>query len=601
MISAQKSIFSPRMDYNQWKPLGRGDPLKNDPTFDYVPPVLDQVHYWMEPESKSANNVSGGKKSEILILGVASKKPAKSPNYQPSAIDRKDTAYEPFQKFHQDKNSASYYTPNQRIARPNFFPSMTSQVIPLMSLAKQVLDRTLFSKVSESRMPYTVLMPPPMYTNSGDSSNSVTTPMTSRPPVTFPEPFTRNPGNKGVGVTVQESNLIYQSSSLGNQKEFEAVPSISWELPTSTETNKNTFGDSLTPPKSYMQIQFGPHNYSSNILEGSDSHHNVNYVTPPPLDESKMTFKGHVSDDNDISNSYVRIEKPQAQMDHHGFEINNIHPLPIIYPHAEPFRAPGNYYRPVSMQTIRDMETMKPPLATQSPIYARPTNPITNVLKKEQHLHPTSNYVASSSFIRSTFVTTPKPDMSSFVPTLPTTTNLPDMTTIPSPMSNNMVTTSEEMTTTQTLTTDPLFKHYKQPMEPLKGPLYLIIQGHSKVKTYKPAKQINGLMVQDSNEIPHKSVDYTIKHLHGYEDKEDLLQKADNIAKKRQARTGNLQTLKHVVQTGLGAINLESVKDEPKRRSDVGETELEAGYEVADHEGVTSEKYTKGIVEEALE
>lgn len=35
-----------------------------------------------------------------------------------------------------------------------------------------------------------------------------------------------------------------------------------------------------------------------------------------------------------------------------------------------------------------------------------------------------------------------------------------------------------------TMTTDEIFSHYKQPVEPLTGPMYLIIQGHSKVKTY---------------------------------------------------------------------------------------------------------------------
>lgn len=35
-----------------------------------------------------------------------------------------------------------------------------------------------------------------------------------------------------------------------------------------------------------------------------------------------------------------------------------------------------------------------------------------------------------------------------------------------------------------TMTTDEIFSHYKQPLEPLSGPMYLIIQGHSKVKTY---------------------------------------------------------------------------------------------------------------------
>lgn len=35
-----------------------------------------------------------------------------------------------------------------------------------------------------------------------------------------------------------------------------------------------------------------------------------------------------------------------------------------------------------------------------------------------------------------------------------------------------------------TMTTDEIFSHYKQPVEALTGPMYLIIQGHSRVKTY---------------------------------------------------------------------------------------------------------------------
>jgi hypothetical protein len=53
------------------------------------------------------------------------------------------------------------------------------------------------------------------------------------------------------------------------------------------------------------------------------------------------------------------------------------------------------------------------------------------------------------------------------------------------------------------MTTDPLFKHYKQPPEAIKGPMYLIIQGHSKVKKYGPGKidPISGISLQDSNEV----------------------------------------------------------------------------------------------------
>lgn len=54
------------MEYNEWMPVGRrGDPLKNDPTYDYSPPVLDRVRYWESGKDKSG---------DILLLGVSSKK-----------------------------------------------------------------------------------------------------------------------------------------------------------------------------------------------------------------------------------------------------------------------------------------------------------------------------------------------------------------------------------------------------------------------------------------------------------------------------------------------------------------------------------------------
>ncbi|XP_055548718.1 uncharacterized protein LOC129732168 [Wyeomyia smithii] len=63
-----RSMFSPRMEYNEWHPVGRGDPLKNDPTYDYSPPVLERVRYWPE------NMANKDKNSDILLLGVPSKK-----------------------------------------------------------------------------------------------------------------------------------------------------------------------------------------------------------------------------------------------------------------------------------------------------------------------------------------------------------------------------------------------------------------------------------------------------------------------------------------------------------------------------------------------
>jgi hypothetical protein len=77
------------MEYNEWQPVGRGDPLKEDPTFDYMPPVLDRVRYWRDGGSQINKN-------DILLLGVPSKKL--------SSIKQKD-------KFMYGPIKRTYYSP----------------------------------------------------------------------------------------------------------------------------------------------------------------------------------------------------------------------------------------------------------------------------------------------------------------------------------------------------------------------------------------------------------------------------------------------------------------------------------------------------------
>lgn len=62
------------MDYDEWTPLGRGDPLKNNPTFDYVPPVLDRVQYWLDSQQQQQHTTEPSSKRDILVLGVTAKK-----------------------------------------------------------------------------------------------------------------------------------------------------------------------------------------------------------------------------------------------------------------------------------------------------------------------------------------------------------------------------------------------------------------------------------------------------------------------------------------------------------------------------------------------
>ncbi|XP_008192063.3 mucin-2 [Tribolium castaneum] len=501
-----RGLFSPRMDYDQWKPLGRGDPLKNDPTYDYVPPVLDRVHYWIDPALRKPDPPLPGEnqKTEILLLGVSSKKPSTGTSI---ADSRKDT-FDSFlkfvdgPKFTNQRNNRPHYPMGSSYFPPNFYPK---------------------NKNNLPKNPYTVLMPPPMITKKPalSSPNPTTTDPTTTPATT---------AAKTEQVTVQAANLVYHSSSVGD-----------WKTETSTNLTPNPATNRLKPfrdeivfqkpfqlPESYIQIQFAPSRHNQTLVAAS-SDHNINYVTPPPLVEEVM-HKGQVSDDNlDISNTYVKIGKTEAAL------MGQPPPPPpmMVFSHVQ---HPLITQTPLTMQTIQSMQSMQPPPVTTSPVYTKSTNPILEALEKEE-------------------VTTERIETTTTVPTTTTTTSL---------------------------TTDPLFKHYKQPTEPLRGPLYLIIQGHSKVKTYGPSKQFHGIRVQETNEISDDEV----------RDKR-LLSKKEETANSREARSGKLQTLKHVIQTGLGAIDFSDVD-----RSDrVKETELHFGYEVG--EGVTRETYHKGIVEEA--
>lgn len=86
------------------------------------------------------------------------------------------------------------------------------------------------------------------------------------------------------------------------------------------------------------------------------------------------------------------------------------------------------------------------------------------------------------------------------------------------------------MTTTlppPAMTTDSMFSHYKQPEQPMRGPMYLIIEGHSKVKTYGLKnddileRHLPKIRQISNNQDPvvrrivdETPVEYRVKHLH---------------------------------------------------------------------------------------
>lgn len=654
-----RGLFSPRMDYDQWKPLGRGDPLQNDPTYDYVPPVLDRVHYWIEPPTKKQDSPAqhDGKKSEILVLGVSSKKPSSS---VPPADVRKDQ-FDPFLKFidgpkfyHHHHNSFNRLNPGQR--PPHSMPhNFHSQFY------KNKYDETNH-KPDEQRMPYTVLVPPPMppphmempIFNSQNPSPKLPQPTTQRP-VYMPPTATTAPRPS---VSVQEANLIYHSSSTGgnnqwhnNGNQFATLEAssqyVTWRTPTVKppvrntlqETNKvntikfpknSTEGQKSTsenkpfvfPSDTTGRIVFEQHSVydsssgqslqtpSMHIQTGSFQDISIPQ-TPLVLATSSPTLhilhvagaqpavthmavgnqpmhKGQVSDDT-IGNAYVNIGKPNAHIQKEitskSPDVSMNYPSTMMKPSVQmpllPLMYPNNQINSV----YTNMNT--PALINNGVPFSRRPGPITEdfTLQTMQTMQPPSPTMKASEKPE-LFTKRPNGFLQSILQKEFTITSPPSATTYTPTTAATAATPTEAATTTTaiaSLTTDPLFKHYKQPNEPLRGPMYLIIQGHSKVKNYGAShkENIHSVSMAETNEIPQTGEKYSVKHIHNR--KENF--KKDSKEETVRSRSKGARTLKDLLESGIGSL-------------DVKETLLGAKYEIGVDDGTAStEKYYKGIVE----
>ncbi|XP_063223105.1 amyloid beta A4 precursor protein-binding family B member 1-interacting protein [Bacillus rossius redtenbacheri] len=137
--------FSPRVDYDEWTPLGRGDPLKNDPTYDYVPPVLDRVHYWAHPSSRT----------QTPAAPLERRTPASPP------ASRKDV-FEPFLKFVERPKFGR--PPQRHFPRPQYETSVSApepQVIQHLQTVLLPPPAPPAVEVQVIRHLQTVLPPPP--------------------------------------------------------------------------------------------------------------------------------------------------------------------------------------------------------------------------------------------------------------------------------------------------------------------------------------------------------------------------------------------------------------------------------------------------------
>ncbi|XP_043501886.1 mucin-5AC [Polistes fuscatus] len=149
-------VFSPRMDYDEWTPLGRGDPLKNNPTFDYVPPVLDRVQYWLDSHTTEASA-----KRDILVLGVTAKKTSpKIPEQFLKFVDGpKFTRTNQDNTYRNDFTGSSGAEPPKVLRTTNFRNGLVDYRNQNRIQAASYYPSPYYNQKTK---PYTMMLPPPV-------------------------------------------------------------------------------------------------------------------------------------------------------------------------------------------------------------------------------------------------------------------------------------------------------------------------------------------------------------------------------------------------------------------------------------------------------
>ncbi|KYN04862.1 hypothetical protein ALC62_04246 [Cyphomyrmex costatus] len=157
------------MDYDEWTPLGRGDPLKNNPTFDYVPPVLDKVQYWLDSQQHTTEPSS---KRDILVLGVTAKKTSpKIPEQFLKFVDGPKftrTNSQDSISYRNDFTGSTGAEPPKIMRTTNF----RNGLIDYRNQNRlQPLPASYYPSPYYSQKPYTMMMPPPMIQKAETSTN----------------------------------------------------------------------------------------------------------------------------------------------------------------------------------------------------------------------------------------------------------------------------------------------------------------------------------------------------------------------------------------------------------------------------------------------
>ncbi|EDW28726.1 GL18792 [Drosophila persimilis] len=459
---------APRLDHNnnnEWRPLGHGDPLQKDPTYDYSPPALDRVRYWAENNGTGQSNPEARKKelppevlrnktkSEILLLGVASERVRVPHSHSYPGMGLGQQLQQQQQQQQKQQQQAKYAAIRRSYYAPPQQQHQQHSQIQQQLLQNQQQHQPQFQQQPQQYMPPTHLMPPPMMMmKAGSGSGSAPSHMEYRHSM------------MGGSPTSYMSHISHMSSPPPKQS---MTSSMAYHPPyTSWHTSAPFNGMSSMPPhrlnyadahhqESMQHYSFSssPHqtvSYSPNSLTGHLGGSKASLRKPwlHELLQKEVVLKPKVKPTMPATKYLMATSKPYQSLPSAGYGISSTRP-PMAYAPVTfvPQTSSSSGFRPMLSTSPTNSTSISMPMTTPTslPIYLRP--------------EPTS----------STTTTTTTTTTTNNRLLIPQTSNLAQRPTVaPAPES----------------TTDSLFSHYRQPPKALLGPMYLIIEGHSKVKTY---------------------------------------------------------------------------------------------------------------------
>lgn len=564
-------MFSPRMDFEQWKPLtGRGDPLHNDPTYDYEPPVLERVHYWAD-DTKPEREHYPEKKSEVLMLGVSSRKPSVTSRQPPLPPPRRHQQFRPPPPKYEDftyKLSDTYpmtilvpppppppgHKPSLFILDDEETPISNSHIKEIISPLVNTKDTTNAPEKLTSM--YALQEANLIYQSSSTSQNWILD-TNETLPQNINNAVSSDYAGWGPTTPVDVYETENETHNLVSNDQVEIKHPYSFYRPMLSEApppppqendsllHLSTFLPTALPPTTIEEstTSLPEATWPTERTTSETTSENLDYYEETPTEKpTTLVFRPTPStseltetpDTNEAVNFFSMLGPMMSMPIHNGPD----RPEDNLYAHASENMQVFKERRPEDIMKLENMQTMQPPppvMFTES-----------TTASHKQPYHANSNIIS--------LLQQNKPSLHTHDPYLHMRYTTPVSTTSADAFGKNKSTTEAS------------------------APMYLIIQGHSKVKTYssKP-KTGDDQKHATNNDILKPNETNEVKHLHP---KEKLAKKL-NITEVRKSKAQNLKAL---VDHGLGSI-------------EIHEADLGIKYDVSDGSDVPLELYRQGIVD----